>query len=312
MPKSPLQINFLRCLSLVLLSCVTSLAGSLAQAKEHCPSDAPSLLVDERTHVYTAKDPTVWFMIEPFEAQWLLMEAQSATTAETLPTLRVYDADCELMMAHATSARIEGRWISRTTSAVPAYLRIENEGASRELWINAWTVKRSAVLTLQAPGDRHKDGEEEEPDPIPDEPVDEWDESRSTPLDDPGFVEIPGWGLWESVGSATPWCPWTRQPHVLGTLTCARSVQIESASRLEVQRLVVDGPEWLRLELDQAGSLTLLSHGISHFYDAQGRPLGSWRHGETVPLFDGTVFVRLGARGWLPDERTVEMRFDLD
>ena len=278
----------------------------------------------------SAVDGTATFSLEASASRWLVVEAQRTDldpgrrVAER-PTVRVFDPHCRELDQHPTLPHLLGRHIHFVERSGPIYVRIETDdpratfrlhawlGSGRnELSFNPWS-KNDPDPVPQEPvdewdelhGSLTKDGD---PDPVPQEPVDEWDELRSNPncrttlsKNDPDPVpqepvdewdelrtgpgegcgsdsraqarEIPGIGILASTRQGMELrslCSWAANTDLLGTLTCARTLQLEDSGQTLV-RSIGHHPEMLALDLDRPTSLSLIGADQGQIFDAVGR-----------------------------------------
>ena len=114
------------------------------------------------------------FRVDAPPFHWLVVEAQRVelTAGHTAdrPRVQLLDATCRELRPHPTLPRLTGRAVHFVRQSGPIYVRLETDEPRASFLLDAWIGSGRNELSFN-PWSKTDD-----PDPVPQEPVDEWDE----------------------------------------------------------------------------------------------------------------------------------------
>ena len=276
------------------------LAASSVVAADTCDEARPLSLP---TTLIAAAEPesAAWFSVEVEADRFLLVEAQGTGIGAHRPRVRLFDDRCRELETSNISEPKKGRRMLFTKKTATVLVKVLSAPDSRVFILDLWTD--AAAVDVMA---RRKDGEGDETSPVPEVPIDEWDEIRGdgcriglaksdeeeenpvpeVPIDEWDELRSPvgncDTGVWRELRGlgavnvtdrtvrSRSWCEWAGRPELLGTFSCARALSLRTEERATIERILADRPEMLALELDGAGVLELRGAGGWTVYTSAG------------------------------------------
>ena len=165
--RSVIPSTFQCALILLLLSATSAAASTCDNA---LGLELPAVEIG-----YSDQDKPATFALDVRQNRWLVVEAQNLGSAvdpeAQRPGVRLLDAQCRELQPHPTLPRLRGRhvhFVSRTGK-----LFVQVVGNDTAFRVDAWLGDGKGEHTSLVHGAAKND-----PDPVPEEPIDEWDELR--------------------------------------------------------------------------------------------------------------------------------------
>ncbi len=163
--------------ALVSLLCLLYLIYSPPAASAIHPCDEAWSLDLPASERGVTHEGVAAFSVEAAASRWLVVEAQRIDTvdhrAAERPEVRLFDHACRELQPHPTLPRLLGRAVHFVRQSGPIYIQLETDEPRAGFLIDAWLGSGRNELSFD-PWSKTDD-----PDPVPQEPVDEWDELRS-------------------------------------------------------------------------------------------------------------------------------------